>query len=785
MWPQAAVLTALAIVRASLAFDGQYSPFSDALLARSDDELRLVQRQDACQTGYNPCDGSTGACCPDGSNCTRDAAGNVACCPTGALCTGIITVTGSSLSLATTTTTSGVIVSSTPTSGESTITTAFSSAVLPTSGVAGGGSTVPNAFYPFVYIPTSYANANLCLSAYSYCQYQSTACAESLGGSGVTVSNAGGGGITIQGAGSATLNPISASSICSSLSSAACYGLTSAQCGTPTTGTDGLSTTATFFNEGPRQTACPGAIYAAGAGAFHAHLQCTYLAIPQKKGPKGFRAKVISEIRDAQQHPSRPSLSPTKSTASVQSNSFAEVLVPSNSFAEVLVPSHGRTPGLLPQHTIDKCIDIFFRSLYPTYPIFKQQELLDKIQAIDSAGPEFYCLVAALCAVVFIQAAEQVPVPLECGEGNKGGDLRQSRDVYALSLIQEVLRVRKTVDYVENPTLLTIQVSFFLFGVHFGLERQNSCWFYLRESATIAQMMGLHEEATYESGDELENVYRRRTYWLILVTERAYALERHKSLSLYASIAMPVAEGADAEVINGFLQLSSLFRNIDDKFMSFWNKVKADCSSECSTNWVLALQRNILTCLPAEMKTTQNQVADIKVTQHWLRTVVWQLSIMSGKLSSTSTNSALTFKYPIEIARDLQSDLRKMDLPSLEVHGIGLIEKLFDIACTLIDVIVCVPLDSSALGIAPQAVLNSYLSLITQLHGGTSRYLPLLLAKISDNIASVTSPFPHATPAITQGYAGASDKVPTPDMPQDSGRATPVPNLAHLGSGQR
>ncbi|RMZ79108.1 hypothetical protein DV738_g3477, partial [Chaetothyriales sp. CBS 135597] len=723
-WKPRYLFPLLAIVQASLALDGQYSPFSDPLLARPDDELQLllVRRQDACQTGYNSCDGSTGACCPDGSNCTRDAAGNVACCPTGALCTGIITATGTGLSLATTTTSGVILSSTTPTGLGSTITTDFSSALLPTSGVQGGGSTVANTFFPFVYIPTSYDNANLCLSAYSYCQYQSTACAQSLAGSGVTVSNAGGGGITIQGANSATLDPISASSICSSLSAAACYGLTSEQCGTPTTGTDGL-TASTFFNHGPRQTACPGAIYAAaGAGAFVGGS-----AVPNT----------------------------------------------STSTSSPVSPVGGPVGGPVDPHTIDKCVDIFLESLYPTYPIFKRQELLDKIQAIDSAEPEFYCLVAAICAVVFIQAAEQVPVPVP--------------------VHVEVLRVRKSVDYVENPTLMTIQISLFLFSAHFGLEKQDSCWFYLRESATIAQMMGLHEEATYESGNETENVYRRRTYWLIFITERAYALERHKPLSLYPSIAMPVTEGAEGEteVVNGLLYLSSLFRCIDDKFMCVWNKVdNGCCASECSTSWVSALQRRILDILPVEMNTTQYQTADIKVTQHWLRTVVWQLSIMSGKLSSSSTNPALTFIYPIEIARDLQSDLQKMSLACLEVHGIGLIEKLFDVACTLIDVIACVPLDSSALCVVtPQAVLDSYINLITQLHGGTSRYLPLLLAKISDNILSVASPVLHTTPAITQGYAGASDKLPTPDMPQDYGsglssRAASISNLANIGNGQ-
>ncbi|RMZ80475.1 hypothetical protein DV737_g2996, partial [Chaetothyriales sp. CBS 132003] len=705
-WKSRDLFRPLAIVQAAFALDGQYSPFSDPLLARSDDELLLVRRQDGCQSSYKSCtaDGSNTICCPDESNCTRDTAGNVACCPTSALCTGVITTTTADTSLSLTTTTSGVVISSSTTSIESTITTTLSSAAqLPTSGVQGGGSTVPNTFFPFVYIPTSYANANLCLSAYSYCQSQSTSCAESLAGYGVTVSDSGGDGITIVGASTTTLNP------------------------------------------------------------------CTYLAVPQKKGPKSFRAKVISEIRDAQQL--APILSPTKSAGNEQSSPF-------DFNGSVATAPYGPTPGILPQQTIDICIDAFFECFYPTYPIFKRQKLVDRIQAGDTAEPEFYCFVASICALTIVQTAVKVPVPAGIGE-SKEGDRAQNRRGYAISLIQEVLRVRKSVDYIEHPTLLTVQTSFFLFSSYFGLEKQNACWFHLRESATISQMLGMHEEATYAWGDMAENVYKRRTYWLILVTERAYAVERHKPLSLYSSIALPVAEGADEEIVNGLLYLVSLLHCIDDKFMSFWNKVDNDCS----TAWVSALQRRLLNALPAELKTTKYQAADIRITQHWLRAVVWQLSIMNGNLSSSSADSALTFKYPIEIAEALQSDLQKMDLPSMEVHGIGLIEKLFDMACTLIDVIACVPLDSSASGASPHDVFKCYLDLITQLHGGTSRYLPLLLAKVSDNLPSVAAPVQHTTPAIKQGYAGASDNMPTPAMPQDYGDygarfgVPPPPNL--------
>jgi len=226
-----------------------YSPYSDPFLALLDESF-LAKRQ-GCQSGYSSCSnlGAANACCPSNTNCALDQAGNVACCPFNAVCTGTIdgTITGS------------VTSSTTSTSASSLIT-----------GVAGGGSTVPNAFYPFVYMSTSYANADLCSSAWSSCQTASTSCFSSLAGvNGVTVSGFGG-GITVQGSSGTILS--SASSICSSLSQSACYGVQETQCsvfGGASGGTATATATAGFVqpgNAGPVQTPCPGLIYAAGVG---------------------------------------------------------------------------------------------------------------------------------------------------------------------------------------------------------------------------------------------------------------------------------------------------------------------------------------------------------------------------------------------------------------------------------------------------------------------------------------------------------------------------------------
>jgi hypothetical protein len=394
--------------------------------------------------------------------------------------------------------------------------------------------------------------------------------------------------------------------------------------------------------------------------------------------------------------------------------------------------------------------------------ILNRQRLTDLITSHLGSDAEVYCLTASLCAFVMVQPGMNLSV---APGSHYEGDPPQNRYGYANMLLDDILRVRKNINYVEAPTLSSVQISFFLFSCYFTLEKQNICWFHLREAATLAQLLSLHEESSYLVGDTIDNMYKRRIYWLLLVTERAYAMERHRPLSLHPSIDLPTPLASEEEdVITGTIYLISLFRCIDDEFMGLWNKVKR----ECSTTWLSQLQQQLTDALPPVLKTTESQTADVRITLHWLRIMVWQLSITNGYLSSSSPNTSMTFKYPIEVARDLLQDISSISLYSMEVHGVGLIEKLFDVACTLTDVIACVPLESATTlnHQTPTDYLDQFLKLISQLRGGASRYLPLLLAKISENLPSMAPPVNPIAITIKQGYAGASDNIPTPTPPE-------------------
>jgi hypothetical protein len=424
-----------------------------------------------------------------------------------------------------------------------------------------------------------------------------------------------------------------------------------------------------------RKVRCTGGQPCKNCGA--TNLQCTYLAIPQKKGPKGSRAKVISEIRDTQQQQQHQVQHLQQQQQQQHAAQLAAPLVSPSlhnnepspfNFNSPLTPTYRRTEGLISRHTIDSCLQFFFDHLYPTMPIFSRGKINDMIYGHESAQSDAYCLIASLCAFVIVQPGMTMNISGALGE-SYAGEPPQNRYGYANMLLEDLLRVRHGRDYVEHPSLTAAQTSFFLFCSYFTLERQNSCWYYLREASTLAQLMRMHDESSYMTGDTTDNLFRRRTFWLLLLTERAYAMERHRTLSVHPTIELPAVEGPESELISGFVHLTQLFCCIDDDFMALWNKTK----NECSPEWVSALQRRLKDVVPQQIHATEHQKADIKITQQWLRIMVWQLSVAHGHISSHANNEALSFTYPIEVAKDLVQDIESLSLDSMEVHGVGLV----------------------------------------------------------------------------------------------------------------
>lgn len=105
----------------------------------------------------------------------------------------------------------------------------------------------------------------------------------------------------------------------------------------------------------------------------------------------------------------------------------------------------------------------------------------------------------------------------------------QSDAATASSMEAECQRAKRFDEDGRHASLNTLRIAFFLHVYHENQEAGGvQSLLYLREAITLAQIMGLHREATYAVFSSSEQEIRRRIIWLLFVTER-YALSLNPS----------------------------------------------------------------------------------------------------------------------------------------------------------------------------------------------------------------------------------------------------------------
>lgn len=275
--------------------------------------------------------------------------------------------------------------------------------------------------------------------------------------------------------------------------------------------------------------------------------------------------------------------------------------------------------------------------------------------------PDMYCFLCALCAATIVQLDASIPQPSPLHT------TRPSDDILAEACLQE----RRNFDYIEHTSTLSVMTSFFLFAYYGNHENPKKAWHYLQESITFAQWLELDDERGFEKLDPVEGQWRRRLYWLLFVTERAYAIQQRKYTRLRASIQLPlVFEWEEPQALNGFVNLVNLFSAIDDNFISAWRGSRRQ--SLCNGAWLMSTQQSLDSAALALEDITETQHLDISVTREWLHVLAWQMGVSNGLIWGKG-EGGMRLDYPVELARKVVSITSGANSLALDSHGIGMV----------------------------------------------------------------------------------------------------------------
>lgn len=274
-----------------------------------------------------------------------------------------------------------------------------------------------------------------------------------------------------------------------------------------------------------------------------------------------------------------------------------------------------------------------------------------------------------------------------------------------------------------SDDLVEIQIAtcIFLEICWMAFKKPKHAFLVLREAIALIQL--LHVDRGQGALTAPEYARRQRIYWELYIHERFLTIT-----NCFPSILPPLRNGQRTEdhtipinIDSGYRRIIKLFLILDDDLLANWMAQNDNAADPLSCNrlekdgitveWIEHKQQQIddeeaeveaeqqrLEGTPAAL--TELQLADLFITRAWLRTIVWQLAMSDFLLSSGPTGSerheALSLFFP---AHRLSAQLRKLAQFQVETsigkHGSGILQKIFEIANTIADVMTLFPVAST------------------------------------------------------------------------------------------
>lgn len=317
--------------------------------------------------------------------------------------------------------------------------------------------------------------------------------------------------------------------------------------------------------------------------------------------------------------------------------------------------------------------------------------------------------------------------------------------------------------YKSKINLNNVRISFFL---HVYYENQQSggseSLLYLREAISLAQMMNLHRESSYANLSLEEQQIRRRVLWLLFVTERGVCILHKLPVVLRTNVVPPSADdGNDPHVLPAFLKLLNLFRLFERSKM--FDIIEGEDLETESVGDKLDFDNRFLETLQDKLEDgsvvfdhiSDVQKADLCVTRHWMRMILWKLSTKKSISYNRSPQTPTSPSFPVAVAKEMLNIVSQLPRPAIEAHGLGMELKLYEIANSLADSIMklaMLPRDSELeFESRPNNILYRLHSILSTFRGGGNRTLVDMLYK---KMAEADSRSASTLSALQPSHAG-------------------------------
>ncbi|EED17421.1 conserved hypothetical protein [Talaromyces stipitatus ATCC 10500] len=324
-------------------------------------------------------------------------------------------------------------------------------------------------------------------------------------------------------------------------------------------------------------------------------------------------------------------------------------------------------PRRISSSQLQAYVQAFLQHLYSIMPVVDVNSLLLDCASPEALHPRRYALLAALSAATYFQLKNHIP--------QKDANLDTTGLGYRLA--KEAEETLHQFDPLEEPHVDTLLTMFFLFAAYGNLHKPDRAWHFLNQSISFAYTLRLNIESTYWVLNQNEADILRRVYWLLFVTERAYALQTGRPVMLRATIEKPSVFRSESPItMYGFNSLISLFEKITPDVYE-WNI--GNTGRPCNLSSLSDIYQSVAFTAPLLGEVSETSRVDIILTQQWLQTRLWRFCMGRQHLHHTHSDTRLPRQTPAMAGKIVMSCLSSVTQKSADAHGIGLEQKLYDI----------------------------------------------------------------------------------------------------------
>ncbi|KAK4503244.1 hypothetical protein PRZ48_006672 [Zasmidium cellare] len=307
-------------------------------------------------------------------------------------------------------------------------------------------------------------------------------------------------------------------------------------------------------------------------------------------------------------------------------------------------------------------------SVYPTHPIIARDELM---QCIDQMKVD-----KAAAAFVYAGAA----ATLHCtDEGEDKMATLRNLVTHAIELMGNALPL-------DNVSVLKATSCFFIANCLVAIQDANTAFLYLRQGVTMIEIMWSNSQMSTEPR-------LRRLYWLAYVHERyqCFSEDRRPILRPLSAVGLEDNDVAP-EILIGLARVVKLFQLIDETFVRCWLNSSHE-EAHFTTEWIEAkcdaFEKDEREANSACLTITQE--ADLFITRHWLLALLWRMSMARGLLRDLSPEKCFSMLFPLHVSKHLRQMMERIPKEAFQIHGVGIVQKLFELTDTVADVMLHVP----------------------------------------------------------------------------------------------